>query len=878
MAPLHWSSRNRDATPRLTICKTQKLRLLVVGEYMKSRLLVTACALFVGVGASEALAQSGANNSATPSASSIGDVVITAERRTQSVQSSSLAIQVLSAAAIQDAGVSQVRDVTAIAPGVQVGQGGPATQIYIRGVGDFGSTPVSNAAVATYIDGVFVPRSNAIEGNFYDISRIEVLKGPQGTLYGRNSAGGALNILTNSPVLGRTQGSVNVEIGNYNALNTDGMLNVPIGDDLAVRGAFQVVSRDGYSSQGFDDDHKQSARLQTLWRPNDDFSVRLGGAWTHVGGNGPGYDFSTINYPAAVRAQLAQLGVTVPSDPRLSITDPRLTNVYFGLERLMFGQASLGEAGPFAGISAPPYCVPATLANAATLNGASAPLPFQNPGLCNAAYGSNAAPPGGPYVATVDQSRFQQFQHQDNQYWNLNAEVNWNLGFANLTVIPAYRRVDNDYVTFPTVVYDNGGRGGETSESTSLEVRLAQDTSLVDWVVGAYYFRERQVARTGADPGQLQGSYLTNSYSPNRIRTLNYAAFAQGTWHLSDDLRLITGVRYSTENKDIRGVSYSVYPSIRFTPVPGFTCGAGPADCITDAWSGDKDFDSTNWKLGVEYDLTSHNMLFATASTGFKAGGLNSTSIQYPTNTTPIPYDPEDLTAYEVGSRNRFLDGRLQVNLEAFYWKYKNHQEATAFIRPNLSSASAFSNAGSATMYGADLDIVARLTDNDTVRFNTEYNHTEYDTFSYTSNSLSSPLITGCLVGAGPTPSTQTINCAGFPSVNAPEWSGSMSYTHTFDLSNGGTVDATVSGQFASDRYLSSFFSEQVHAPEYFVTNVNATYRSPDGNWSLSAFGRNLSDELVYTGAYATRGFLSTVQAVNVGAPRTYGIRLGVNF
>ncbi len=130
-----------------------------------------------------------------------------------------------------------------------------------------------------------------------------MLKGPQGTLYGRNSSGGALNILTNAPVLGQTFGTLNAEVGNYNEINTDGSFNVPLSDKLALRGAFQIVSRSGYSSQGFDDDKKESARLSLLWKPNDDVSLRVTAAYTHVGGLGPGYDFDTHNYPAAVSAQ-----------------------------------------------------------------------------------------------------------------------------------------------------------------------------------------------------------------------------------------------------------------------------------------------------------------------------------------------------------------------------------------------------------------------------------------------------------------------------------------------------------------------------------------------------------------------------------------------
>lgn len=292
-------------------------------------LLLGASAAIMAAVAAPAAAQ----DAESPTAGTLSEVVITAERRTSSVQKSSLAIQVLSAERLADGGVTQVRDLTSITPGVNIGQGGPATQIYVRGVGDFGSSPTFNPAVATYIDGVYVPRANAIEGNLYDLSRVEVLKGPQGTLYGRNAAGGALNILTNTAQLGRTNGAINVEMGNYNAATVDGFLNIAVNDTLAVRGAFQASKRDGYSSMGFDDDDKHAFRGSINWKPSDNFSLKVNGAYTHVGGIGPGYNFTPVLDPT-LRTQLEGLGIKIPTSSRISITDPRAAQVILGIDAL----------------------------------------------------------------------------------------------------------------------------------------------------------------------------------------------------------------------------------------------------------------------------------------------------------------------------------------------------------------------------------------------------------------------------------------------------------------------------------------------------------------------------------------------------------------
>lgn len=857
---------------------------------MKSRLLATACMIVMGASATSAFAAEADEAVSASDANTIQEVVITAEHRTQSVQKSSLAIAVISAAALKDAGISQIRDITSVLPGVQIGQGGPTTQIYIRGIGDFGSTPNTNPAVATYIDGVYIARANSTEGNFFDISRVEVLKGPQGTLYGRNSAGGALNIISNSPVLGERFGALNVEIGNYSKISVDGMFNMPISDTMAVRGAFQAVNRKGYSSAGFDDDKKESGRLSLLWEPSSDVSLRVTGTYTHVGGTGPGYLLDTNNFPAAVRTQLSQLtgaglpagGVQVPTDPRISITDPRAWNVLYGIDRLSYGQrlGGPGEVGPFNGVTSPPYCLPAVAANTARVNGVVSPFPFQVPGLCGATINGRALPsPPGGLVATWDPSQWQKYANQENRYWNITAQLDWNLGFANLTVIPAFRRTNMDYATYPVGMFDNGGRTPEVSESYSLEARLAKDTPLVDWVAGAYFFHERQVQNSGSDVGELQSGYLFNTYNPTKIRTNNYAFFAQGSWHVGPDLRLITGLRYSSETKHNSGLNISVFPSIDFAA--GQPCFNSPTtDCVTDVWNGSIKFNATNWKLGVEYDLTPDNMLFATAATGFKAGGLNTRSINYPVDVTPISFKPEKLKAYEIGSRNRFLEGRLQVNLEGYYWIYRDHQESASFASPTGRFLSATQNSGSAKVYGADVNVTARVTDKDTLQFNAEYNHTEYESFTFvTSGSTIPGLDTNCRIVPIPGVTANTsLDCSGFPLAQAPLWSGSVSWTHSFELANGDTIDAQINGQYADKRYLSNYFNEQVHAPSYFVTNVNATYRSSDGKWTAAVFGRNLSDEVVYNGAFAIRGLHHGIQVVNVGAPRTYGVRLGVTF
>jgi iron complex outermembrane receptor protein len=849
------------------------------------------------------MAPAHAQERATPAVGTLSEVVITAERRTQSIQKSSLAIQVLGAERLADAGATQMRDLTSISPGVNIGQGGPATQIYVRGVGDFGSEPKFNPAVATYIDGVYVARANAIEGNLYDLSRVEVLKGPQGTLYGRNAAGGAINLLTNQAQLGRTNGGLNVEVGNYNSVIADGFLNVALTEDLAVRAAFQATSRDGYSSMGFDDDDKQAARLNVNWKPSETFSLKVGAAFTHVGGIGPGYNFTPI-IDSRLRTQLEGLGIAIPTSNRLSITDPRAAQVILGVDALAaflqppfntMNSTGSNPASVVGGANPPgtPYCLPASVFDSARLNGAPAPIPRTTVGYCNiVAARVGVANPN--YFATIDPNQWQQTAHQDNKYWNINAELNWDLGFANLTIIPAYREVQNDYVTFPISIYDDGGRQPEQSIAKSLEMRLARQTSLVDWTVGGYLFQERQHQYTGQFVNENVGLQQSQAYLNNRFITSNWAAFAQGTWHVTDALRLITGIRYSEEIKTSDAYNYLVYPNTAFGSPARLDCQFSNGDCLQDRVAGRVKFTSTNWKLGAEFDLTERNMLFFTASTGFKSGGLNTVSVPgtgFNRVTTgpglsngvgsPVAYDPEKLLAFEFGSRNRFLENRLQVNVELFYWKYRDHQEnvqATIATAQGNISLGGLQNVGDARMYGGDVDIVAQLTPNDTLRFNGEYLNSKYTTFDIVLSNVVQGLTVGCPTTPGLVAGTVKADCSGNPLTRAPKWTGSANYTHRFDLSDGAVVNASVSTQFATNSFLMPLYLPQDVAPGYISLAANVTYISPDGNWQVQAFGRNLTNEDIFTGAFQSPGFHPNMLVRNIGAPRTYGVRASVKF
>jgi iron complex outermembrane recepter protein len=745
-------------------------------------------------------------------------IVVTAERRTETLQKSSVALQVLSGEDLEREGIVGPKDLTLAVPGLAVGAGGPAPQYYIRGVGDLSAIALSNPAIATNLDGVYVARPTATNANFYDLARVEVLKGPQGTLYGRNASGGAINVISNKPILDNTSGYLTVEGGNFSEMKGEGAINIPVAATLAVRAAFQVVDRKGYLSDGFDDDRHQAVRLEGLWQPSSDVSLLLEGDVAHMGGKGGGF----VYLPRPAR-----------SSPWEGITSPA-SNAY------------LNSAVVAAGLCAPASAFPPTVAPP----GACLPLVVA-PGV---------ALPQVALFSPLDGSD----EHQNNVMWGVHAEFNWDLDFATLTLIPAYRSTSENYTTYPAYpFYQNPS----VSHETTFETRLAHNEEHLKWVGGLYFYNESQEYTSGVDAGLVQNARY--DVSP---QTRSYAAFGQLTYSLLETWRIIAGARFTTDERQITGTTSTVYPAVSTNPA-AVCLNPTVAECLEETFHGSRTFRNVSWKGGTEYDLTSHSMLYLTAGTGFKAGGLNQNTANSPPGTTQAqPYSPEKLLAFELGSRNRFLNERLQVNVEAFYWIYKDHQEPHVLIDSQGNAAFQFSNAGRATLYGVDPDITFLATRQDKLHLLGEYLQSQYSSFQYLS---AFPVATGCSeshVVAG-----YQIDCSGFQMAHAAKWSGSFGYEHDFLLAHDATLAFNLDAQYASWRWLAIEFTPAERAPGYLTENTNLTYTSGSGQWALSAYIRNITDRAVYTSGSAN-AFGPETFAATIGAPRTFGASIRWKF
>ncbi|PHR92709.1 MAG: TonB-dependent receptor [Robiginitomaculum sp.] len=735
--------------------------------------------------------ESVANSSGVTERASLDEIIVTAQRREENLQNAALAVSAVTGAQLTDLGITQSTGLSRLFPSIQIQPAHSFTQIYLRGVGTFGANSFAENSVAFNYDGVYLSRPAAPAGLFYDIERIEVLKGPQGTLYGRNATGGAINVIPVRPKLEESGGFLTAEYGNHETVRASGAVNASIGESAALRLSGQISKHDGYFSDGSDDEDIIAVRGQFLLDPvGSNFDVLFSMDYAEAGGVGGGGTILPLLQPGE----------------RLGVFDPRVIAAY------------------------------------------------------------QAVSPTAP----VPQVQIPNAGSQDSSFFGVHATLNWDLGFANLTVIPAYRETSYDVTSM------SGGFVldiDEQSEQTSLEVRLTGDTERFNWVLGAYRFDENVDSLQTFD----QASNKTDFVSA--LTTESTAIFGQATYSLTDTFRLTGGLRYTSDVKTQDTL-------LTLSPFVGFVPNVFPLQPIflnlqTIALT-DHKTDKMTWKAGVEYDVSPDSLLYTTVSTGYKSGVPFAALA--PNNISK----PEGLTAYTLGSKNRFLSDSLQLNLEAFVWKYKDQQVShlgPVEVAPGINGPVFITeNAGKLSIKGVEAELLYQLTSNDLLSVDVQYLDTNYDELEYQafSSSGASPAV-GCQVS--PTSLTTTtpraaiydVDCSGQPGVNSPKWTINLGYEHIFDLGASGTLTFGADTRFQSGRYLTVDFLPDAYQGSFMKSNARITYETHAGGYWVSAFVDNIEDEFTFSGSVQSpvkNGLFFN----RVAPPRTYGIRAGVRF
>ena len=729
----------------------------------------------------------------------LAEIVVTAQRREESLQRAAIAVTAVTGDDLTRSGITETSNLGKLVPALVVQPTGGTTSFFLRGVGTNSQNSFSENAIAFNFNGVYVGRPTAPAGVFYDLERVEVVKGPQGTLYGRNATGGAINVLPKKPILGKFGVEGLAEYGNYDSKKGFLAVNVPFGEIAALRVAGQVVDRDGYISDGYDDDKGEAVRASFLLKPSDIWSINIVGDYYHQGGKGGG----AVLLPSKAFA--------VPSlDDRVSVSDSRAIAAINGYASTLF---------------APPFCA-------------------------------------GGFIASGCIENARSDGYLNNHFYGLSAQVDGDMGFATLSVIPAWRKSKADFRT-----YLPGFRGEiqDNAEQLSLEMRL---TSAADqrlrYVLGGFFFNEQQDTLNYFRQGRLS----TTRFTP-RLKTQSLAAFGQLTFDVTDALRLIAGGRYTQEDKS--QLTASVGGGL-----------PGPVDPPLGApVTGDLSFKKFTWKAGVELDAGPASLVYANVATGFKSGGFYVAAP--PSNS----FRPESLTAYTIGAKNRFFGNKLQLNIEAFYWDYKDQQVTfVGGVRTGtglFAQGSLTTNAGKSRIFGTEFEARFAPTRDDLFNLNVQYLNGKYKSLQTANFSpTGAPVTTGCttigsrLANPGVNGARfYDIDCSGRPTVNSPKWALNMGYQHSFRIGGDMVLVAGARSNIESSRYMNSNFRSEEKQGGFMMSDAFLTLEGPQEKWSVTAFVNNIEDKEVLARA-GTRPILD-FPVGTLRPPRTYGVRVGFN-
>jgi iron complex outermembrane receptor protein len=591
--------------------------------------VVVLCGLLLPAGA--ALAQS---------KGVIEEIIVTAQKREQSLQEVPIAVSAFSGRALQDRHVSDVMDLNQLAPSLQVKADDNAAnpKVFIRGVGLNDFNPNTASAVGIYADGVYIGSPLAQMGQFFDIDRLEVLRGPQGTLYGRNTTGGAINIITRKPTQD-LEADLNVEAGRFDSLNVEAAAGGPLAKDvLAGRIAVNVVQDDGYTLNRLtghmgNDTDRWAARGSLSFTPSSTFDALLQVRYGKTNG-GSIWAYNRSLFPATP-----------------------------------------GAAGPDG------FCAPGAYTSGECTDIAGYANTSRN------LYQGDYHLEGKDEVETSGAS----------------ATLTWDLGSVSLISVSGYDRADRndleDTDAGPNDVITANYRAKQSVYSEELRLQSNVEASKAFWVAGLYYSHDDLDTDSYLDvlrvfrpffesPDNPDGFSPENSVGvfgyPYTQKTESWAGFGQLDYRLTDQLTGTVGLRYSHDSKDFHYTSTAEFGTIEIFRLDN-----------------SKDFSSVSGRLGLQYRLNDDANLYASYNRGYKSGGFFGGQTVEPADLAP--YDDEKVDAYEVGAKTEWLDKRLRANVSAFYYDYQDLQVYTLILRGAITVQN-YTNASNARIYGAEAE------------------------------------------------------------------------------------------------------------------------------------------------------------------------------
>jgi len=699
------------------------------------------------------------------------DVVVTATRQVTKLQKTPVAVSVFSAKTLAQQGDTTARDLAGKTPGVEIQRGGitPLTQIFfIRGIGN--SDPIFDPNIGQYLDDVYLPRAINGLGDLTDITRVEVLRGPQGTLFGANSDAGAIRYISKDPT-DSFEANADISGGTYGALNVHGYVAGPIVPGVLDGSvAFAHDRHDGYTydptiGKHVNDQNTNEARAKLLATLSPDLTVLLEADGT--------LDNSSTAYYSPIHPIIGGTlahPIYGPADKNDSYASQTPKNDSWD------GGVSLRVV-----YNINPHL---TFKSISAYRGFSQnPVNYNNDGEPLVEYNGSAASLASPYPALVS--------------------------------------ISDNYIVY-------------RDQELSQEFQLLGNYDKFDDVTGLYFLHENFASNRIGYVVSPAGAGVP-AFPEDQIgdtKTTDYAAYAQGDYHFTDQLTGTIGGRYTIENRDFR--FQGVYDNFQGNPLVASASNTAAenaflAQDFTNAgeprnktWY---DFSPT---YGLSYELTPDFFTYGKISNGFNAGGFNNRASS---RANSLPYDEETVTTYEAGFKTDWFGNRLRVNPTLFWNQYQNLQQTATVISPITNApVTVRTNAGSAHTNGFELETIAEPLDGLILTNDVSYLNTRYDSFP----------------GAGTNLDTGAHGATGNQLPFSPRWQLYSQAVYTLPLPVPGTADlgADISYETAYFSDVFNYYQNRIGAQAY--TDAFASYTTPDGHWTASVTGKNIFNRLQY--------------------------------
>ena len=829
------------------------------------RYALLGASLFALASQMPTVAQEAEEAPAADSSLKLGSIVVTAQRREESINDVPMSIQAFGEDTLDALRVDSVDDLQTVVPSFSVSQSYQGVPTYtLRGIGFNTINLSATSTVGTYVDEVAYPFPFMNSGPVFDVERIEVLKGPQGTLFGRNTTAGLINMVTNKPS-DEFEAQVSADVGNYDTWNLEGMLNLPLSDKAQARFAIRSENSDeGWQesiTRGEDRGTKDKLgfRAALALQPTENLDI-------DVSYNGWRNTSDTIGGQA--------IGLTPNTDPTFTVpgtSGPSTTSLFNAVD-------------PVTGLS---------LVN------------FINNNFPTSAEQADWAP---NYARTTDGIGINGIDgplEEDSQFDALKLGVRY--GFdngLNLVSLTGYNKLEREAILdwsgapFAVLLQDIDGE----IKSFSQELRLEGETGKANWLVGAYYGKDEATdsnrtllpdnansnfvstvaASFAASPLNVDPETgvpytvleLLNSFQTyqdiGEFETTTWSVFANADWQLTPEFSLTTGIRYTDDSQDYvgcsRDVSGSMQPNVNVfnrtyfsliyaTPpaAPLLENGCNTFDVATNSFgavTSETKEDNVSWRVVGNWTPQDNLVLFASVTQGYKSA---STPVNAASKSEQnAPATQESLLAYELGVKASLFDQRMQANAALFYYDYEDKQLAAFFPDPIYKALSRLQNIPTAEAYGLDAEITYLISEELTAVGGLTLLHTEIGHFD-TVDGFGLP-----------------VNRQGDPFLYSPETVASLALLYDRPISADLGVRASLSGRWQSESTAGTPDDPLYDIDSYGLLNGSIGIYSLDDHWDLSVWGKNLTDE------YYWQQITSNANVVLrfAGMPRTYGASL----